>query len=326
MSGNLHQPPQALARPPELILKPRPRETITQAKRLTWSWPRDSHPHAIKEIDMSLFINTNSEALIAQNNLSMTESALSTATTDLSSGLRINSAADDAAGYSIVADLTGQVNGLNQASSNAQDATSLIQTADGGLNDVQQMLQRVRELAVEYNGGTLNSSDQNAIVSEVGQLASEISDIQSQSTFNGINLFDGSQATLTFQVGANDGDTISVSLTNLSSITAGVSELANTANALGASNVLSTIDGLIDNVSSDASSLGAVQNRLSYTMDNISTYSENLTSAQSTIQDVDMASESAEFTKQQVLEQSGISMLSQAEQAPQQVLKLIQNL
>ncbi len=275
---------------------------------------------------MSLFINTNSEALIAQNNLSMTESALSTATTDLSSGLRINSAADDAAGYSIVADLTGQVNGLNQASSNAQDATSLIQTADGGLNDVQQMLQRVRELAVEYNGGTLNSSDQNAIVSEVGQLASEISDIQSQSTFNGINLFDGSQATLTFQVGANDGDTISVSLTNLSSITAGVSELANTANALGASNVLSTIDGLIDNVSSDASSLGAVQNRLSYTMDNISTYSENLTSAQSTIQDVDMASESAEFTKQQVLEQSGISMLSQAEQAPQQVLKLIQNL
>ncbi|WP_249009108.1 flagellin [Conexibacter sp. DBS9H8] len=275
---------------------------------------------------MSLFINTNSEALIAQNNLTQTENALSTATTDLSSGLRINTAADDAAGYSIVADLTGQVNGLNQASNNAQDAVSLVQTADGGLNDVQQVLQRVRELAVEYNGGTLNTQDQNAIVSEVGQLAAEISDIQNQSQFNGISLFNGSQATLTFQVGANDGDTISVNLTNLSSITAGVSTLANTAGALGASNVLSTIDGLINDVSESASSLGAVQNRLSYTLNNLSTYSENLSAAQSTIQDVDMAAETSVFTQQQILEQSGISMLSQAEQAPQQVLKLIQNL
>jgi flagellin len=275
---------------------------------------------------MSLFINTNSEALIAQNNLTQTENALSTATTDLSSGLRINTAADDAAGYSIVADLTGQVNGLNQASNNAQDAVSLVQTADGGLNDVQQVLQRVRELAVEYNGGTLNTQDQNAIVSEVGQLAAEVNDIQNQSQFNGINLFNGSTSTLTFQVGANDGDTISVSLTNLNTITAGVSALANTANALGASNVLSTIDGLINSVSESASSLGAVQNRLSYTLNNLSTYSENLSAAQSTIQDVDMAAETSVFTQQQILEQSGISMLSQAEQAPQQVLKLIQNL
>ncbi|HET9073203.1 MAG TPA: flagellin [Solirubrobacteraceae bacterium] len=275
---------------------------------------------------MSLFINTNSEAMIAQNNLAQTEQALSTATTDLSSGLRINTAADDAAGYSIVADLTGQVNGLNQASSNAQDAVSLVQTADGGLNDVQQVLQRVRELAVEFNGGTLNTQDQNAIISEIGQLGSEIGDIQTQSQFNGISLFNQSAgATLTFQVGANDGDTISVGLTNLSSITTGVNALTTTT-ALGSSTVLSTIDTLINSVSSSASQLGAVQNRLSYTLNNLSTYSENLSSAQSTIQDVDMASETAEFTKQNILEQSGISMLSQAEQAPQQVLKLIQNL
>ena len=116
---------------------------------------------------MSLIINTNTEALIAQNNLSNTEGALNSAMTDLSSGLRINTAADDAAGYAITEDLTSQVNGLNQANSNAQDATSLIQTADGALNDVEQMLQRVRELAVEYQGGTLDSTDQNAIVSEV---------------------------------------------------------------------------------------------------------------------------------------------------------------
>ncbi|HWD70317.1 MAG TPA: flagellin FliC, partial [Solirubrobacteraceae bacterium] len=116
---------------------------------------------------MSLIINTNSEALIAQNNLTGTENALSGAMTDLSSGLRINTAADDAAGYAISQDLTSQVNGLNQANNNAQDATSLVQTADGALNDVSQMLQRVRELAVEYQGGTLDSTDQNAIVSEV---------------------------------------------------------------------------------------------------------------------------------------------------------------
>ena len=268
---------------------------------------------------MSLFINTNSEATIAQNNLAQTSKSLNSATTDLSSGLRINTAADDAAGYSIVADLTGQVNGLSQASSNAQDAVSLVQTADGGLNDVQQVLQRVRELAVEYNGGTLNTSDQNAIVSEVGQLASEISDIQSQSQFNGISLFTGS--TVTFQVGANDGDTISAKMADLSTLAGAVSSLS-----LSSATVLSTIDSYIDGVSKEASQLGAVQNRLGYTLDNLSTYKENLSSAQSTIQDVDMAAETAIYSQQSVLEQSGISMLSQAEQAPQQVLKLIQNL
>ena len=287
---------------------------------------------------MSLIINTNTEALIAQNNLTNTEGALNSAMTDLSSGLRINTAADDAAGYAITEDLTSQVNGLNQANSNAQDATSLIQTADGALNDVEQMLQRVRELAVEYQGGTLDSTDQNAIVSEVQQLASQIEQIGTQAQFNGISLFDpvGANGTgnLTFQVGANDAEVISITLQALvgsngilslvDTITSGIGGTGGASSiSLGVSGVLATLSVMIDAVSTLASTFGAVQNRLSYTMNNLSTYSENLTSAQSTIQDVDMASEMTEFTKDQILEQSGISMLSQAEQNPQAVLKLL---
>ena len=287
---------------------------------------------------MSLIINTNTEALIAQNNLTNTEGALNSAMTDLSSGLRINTAADDAAGYAITEDLTSQVNGLNQANSNAQDATSLIQTADGALNDVEQMLQRVRELAVEYQGGTLDSTDQNAIVSEVQQLASQIEQIGTQAQFNGISLFDpvGANGTgnLTFQVGANDAEVISITLQALvgtkgilslvDTITSGIGGNGGASSiSLGVSGVLATLSVMIDAVSTLASTFGAVQNRLSYTMNNLSTYSENLTSAQSTIQDVDMASEMTEFTKDQILEQSGISMLSQAEQNPQAVLKLL---
>jgi flagellin len=284
---------------------------------------------------MSLIINTNSEALIAQNNLNGTEMALSGAMTDLSSGLRINTAADDAAGYAITQDLNSQVNGLNQANSNAQDATSLVQTADGALNDVNQMLQRVRELAVEYQGGTLDSTDQNAIVSEVQQLASQIEQIGQQAQFNGISLFapagGGATGNLTFQVGANQGEVIAITLqaltgsngviSQIDSISTGAASATNI--SLGDAGVLTTLSNMIDAVSTLASSFGAVQNRLSYTMNNLSTYSENLNSAQSTIQDVDMASEMTEFTKDQILEQSGISMLSQAEQNPQQVLKLL---
>lgn len=276
---------------------------------------------------MALYINTNSEALIAQNNLSTTESALNTATTDLSSGLRINTAADDAAGYSISEDLSAQVGGLNQASDNAQDGVSFVQTADGALNSVEQMLQRIRELAVEYNGGTLSSAtDQAAIVSEVGQLASEIEQIGTQSQFNGIDLFSGN--TITFQVGANDGETISVTTASFTTMLSDLSTLsaAGGLSDLSASgSVLSQIDGMIDSVSGAASNLGAVQNRLSYTLDNLSTYSENLSSAQSTIQDVDIASEETEYTKDSILEQAGISMLSQAEQNPQEILKLLQS-
>lgn len=272
---------------------------------------------------MALYINTNTNAMTAENNLDTTEAALNTATEDLSSGLRINTAADDAAGYSIVEDLTAQSEGLSQAESNTQDAVSLVQTADGALNSVEEILQRIRELAVEYSGGTLSSADQGAIVSEINQLASEIDDISAQSQFNGITLFDGEA--LTFQVGANDGNTISITLSSLTGSTGIISGVDTVAGDLTSSSVLSTINSMIDDVSTQASELGAVQNRLSYTLDNLESYSENLSSASSTIQDVDIASEMTTYTQESVLEQSGISVLAQAEQQPQQVLKLIED-
>ena len=263
---------------------------------------------------MSLLINTNSDATVAHNNLVTTNKAMSQAMQDLSSGLRINTAADDAAGYAITQDLTGQVNGLSTATQNAQDAVSMVQTADGTLNDVEQMLQRIRELAVEYGNGTNSSSDLAAIQSEVDQLSSEIARVGSTAQFNGINLF-SSATTVTFQIGANDGDTIAVATASMSSLVGTVT--------LGGSSTLSSIDGYISNVAAQAATFGAVQNRLGYTLDNLATYSENLSAAQSAIQNVDMASEQTQFTKDQILEQAGISMLAQANQNPQMILKLI---
>ncbi len=268
---------------------------------------------------MSLIINTNTQALIAHNNLVNTDNMMSSAMQDLSSGLRINTAADDAAGYAITEDLTSQVNGLNQANQNAQDGVSMMQTAQGTLNDVEQMLQRVRELAVQYANGSNDPVDQHAITSEVNQLMSEISQLGTTAQFNSLDLFQlngaNHQGTITFQVGANDVDTITVSLQSMTALVSGSITLGTT--------TLASIDGFIDNVSGAAATFGAVQNRLSYVMDNLATYSENLNSAKSTIQDVDMASEMTEFTKDQILEQAGVSMLAQANQDPQMVLKLL---
>jgi flagellin len=265
---------------------------------------------------MSLMINTNVQAMSAHQNLVNTENSMSKSMQRLSSGLRINSAADDAAGLTISQALTGQVNGLDQAQRNAQDGVSLVQTADGSLNDVQQMLQRIRELAVQYSNGTLGSTDQNAITSEVNQLQSEIARVGTTAQFNGINLFPSSAATVSFQVGANDGEVISVTMTSMSSLVGSIS--------LGQSTTLSTIDADINAVSTQRAQFGAVQNRLQYTLDNLATSETNLSSAQGNIQDVDMASEMTNFTKEQVLQQAGVSMLAQANQAPQAILKLLQ--
>lgn len=263
---------------------------------------------------MSLMVNTNVDAIDAHRNLQNTENSMSTSMQRLSSGLRINSAADDAAGYAIVQGLTGQVNGLNQASQNTQDGVSLVQTADGTLNDVNQMLQRIRELAVQYQNGTLSTSDQTAIASEVDQLSSEISRIGQTAEFNGIALF-SSSTTISFQVGANDGDVISVTTTAMASLVGTIS--------LGGTSPISTIDSFINAVSAQAASFGAVQNRLQYTLTNLSTYQENLTAAQGSIQDVDMASEMTNYSQDQVLQQAGVSMLAQANQEPQAILKLL---
>jgi flagellin len=264
---------------------------------------------------MGLMINTNIEAYDAHRNLVTTENSLAKSMQRLSSGLRINSAADDAAGLAISQKLTGQVNGLDQAQRNAQDGVSLVQTAEGSLNQVHAMLQRIRELAVQYQNGTLAAGDKAAIQSEVNQLQSEIARIGSTAQFNGIALFSGS-TTISFQVGANDGETIAVTTTSMGSLVGTIS--------LASSTTLSTIDGYIGAVSDQRAQFGAVQNRLQYTLDNLATYEENLTASLSRIRDVDMASEMVNFTKEQILQQAGTSMLAQANAAPQSVLKLLQ--
>jgi flagellin len=267
---------------------------------------------------MSLRIQTNVEAYNAHRNLVDTESKLATSMERLSSGYRINRAADDAAGLAISERLTAQIGGLDQAQRNAQDAVSLTQTAEGSLDQVHAMLQRIRDLAVEYKNGTLSTTDQQSIQSEVDQLASEIERIGSSAQFNGINLL-SSSSTISFQVGSNDGEVISISTISLGS-TLGTAYFS--LSTTGTSDI-SEIDAAINAVSAQRSTFGAVENRLNYTLDNASIYEENLTSSESRIKDVDMASEMVNFTKLQILQQAGTSMLAQANQAGQGVLTLL---
>jgi flagellin len=264
---------------------------------------------------MSLTVNTNIAALNAQRNLNNTQNSLSMSMQRLSSGLRINTASDDVAGYAISEKLQGQINGLGQAQQNTQDAVSLAQTAQGSLNEVEQMLQRVRELAVQYKNGTNSESSKEAIVSEVGQLSSEIERVGTTTQFNGINLLKEA-STISFQVGANDGEVISVATISLGEAVGAIS--------LGSAEGIKGIDSAIDKVSAAAGAFGAVQNRLQYTQNNLAVYDQNLTAAQSSIVDVNMAAEMTNFTKEQILTQAGTAILSQANQAPQAVLKLLQ--
>ena len=270
---------------------------------------------------MSLRIQTNVEAFDAHRNLVNTENKMSSAMERLSSGYRINRAADDAAGLAISEKLLAQIGGLDQAQRNAQDAVSLVQTGEGALAEVQSMLQRVRDLAVEFNNGTLSATDKTAISSEVAQLCAEISNIGSQTAFNGINLLTGG-ATITFQVGANDGQTISVSGINLFGSGSTFSVDSNLFTFSGTVS-LSAIDAAIQSVSNSRSTFGSVQNRIEHTLNNLATYEENLQSSESRIRDVDMASEMVNFTKLQILNQAGTAMLAQANSAPQSVLSLL---
>jgi flagellin len=271
---------------------------------------------------MSLSVQTNVAAMGAHRNLVSTSDKLSKSMERLSSGYRINRAADDAAGLAISQKLQAQVGGLGQAQRNAQDAVSLVQTAEGSMSEVQSMLQRVRDLAVQYNNGTLSSSDKAAITGEVAQLCSEISRIASQTKFNGISLLNGGGG-INFQVGADDGETITVSARNLFG-GASTFDIDSTVFTFGSGTVtLASIDTAINNVSSARATFGAVQNRLEHTLNNLTNYQENLSASKSQIQDVDMASEMVNFTKLQILQSAGTSMLAQANQAPQSVLKLL---
>jgi flagellin len=268
---------------------------------------------------MSLRINSNIDAMEAHRRLSMTSDKVSKSMERLSSGLRINKAADDAAGLGISEKMRAQINGLAQAQRNIQDGVSMVQTAEGNLDEVHSILQRVRELAVEYKNGSLSQTGKDAIQSEINQLASEVDRIGTSAQFNGISLLDGTaggSGSVSFQVGANDNDVLSISFPSLST-------------KLGTSWIdmqtatLSDIDSAIDAVTDVRAGFGATQNRLEHALSVTAVYQENLTSAESRIRDVDMAEEMVELTKNQILQQAGTAMLAQANQAPQSVLNLL---
>jgi flagellin len=264
---------------------------------------------------MSLRIQNNVEAMTAHRALEGSSANLSKSMERLSSGYRINRAADDAAGLGISEKMRGQIRGLAQAQKNIQDGVSMVQTAEGNLDEVHSMLQRVRELAVQYANGTQSADGKSSIESEVTALQSEITRIGNSAKFNGITLLNSGASVVSFQVGANDGDVIAVSLVTLSSSVPTFS--------LAQTTVLSAIDAAIDGVSKARAAFGAVQNRLEHTQAVSATYQENLTSAESRIRDVDMADEMTKLTKYQILQQAGTAMLAQANQAPQSVLSLI---
>jgi flagellin len=278
---------------------------------------------------MGLRIQNNVEAFNAHRQLTGTSSKAAKAMEKLSSGYRVNRAADDAAGLAISEKMRGQIGGLAQAQRNANDAISLVQTGEGALNEVHSMLQRVRDLRVQYDAGSLSTDDQKAIQDEVKALATEIKDITDKTQFNGIKLLSATSA-LTFQVGADTGDTISMAAITLSTAigsggTGGLSEImALSGGASGFNTVtLTQLDDAIKNVSTQRSAFGAVQNRLEHRLNNLATYQENLVASESRIRDVDMAAEMVNFTKLGILQQAGTSMLAQANQAPQGVLSLL---
>lgn len=266
---------------------------------------------------MSLRINTNVEAFNAHRNLNGTSDKIAKSMERLSSGLRINRASDDAAGLAISEKMRGQIGGLDQAKRNAQDGISLVQTAEGSLTEVHSILQRVRMLAVQYQNGTVGADDKAAIDAEISQLTTELGAIGTRAEFNGTKLLNAA-ATVTFQVGANDSETTTVSLISLGA------KLGSVAGATTLSGMtLSAIDAAIKSVSQTRADFGAVQNRLEHTLNSLSVTQENLTASESRIRDVDMASEMVSLTKNQVLSQAGVAILSQANQASQGVLSLL---
>ena len=285
---------------------------------------------------MGLRIQNNVEAFNAHRTLTATSAQASKSMEKLSSGYRINRASDDAAGLAMSEKMRGQIGGLAQAQRNAQDGISLVQTAEGSLSEVHSMLQRVRDLKVQHGNGTLSTDDQSAIESEIGQIGSEIKSIVDNTKFNGTKLLDNTTG-FKFQVGANDGETISTGAIGLSAAAGtagtgglseimGISDAASAKAALSSGGSLSTIanvDNFVKNVSNVRGNLGAIQNRLESRLNNLATYQENLTASESRIRDVDMAAEMTKFTKLGILQQAGTSMLAQANQAPQGVLSLL---
>ncbi|WP_438767259.1 flagellin [Kushneria sp. TE3] len=282
---------------------------------------------------MAMVINTNALSLNAQNNLNKSQQSLNTAIERLSSGSRINSAKDDAAGLAISNRMNAQVTGLNQANRNANDGISAAQTAEGALGQVTDNLQRIRELTVQSQNGTLTDTDRSSIQDEIGQRLEEIQRVSEQTQFNGKTLLDGTNDTLKIQVGANDGQTIDLTMVNVSTAAAdgglGIEDFtvatkaADGTDVTPTTNPLATIDAALAKVDSARSTLGAQQNRLQSTVEGNATTSTNLSAAMSQIKDADYATEVSNMSKAQILQQAGTSVLAQANQTTQGVMSLL---
>jgi flagellin len=240
----------------------------------------------------------------------------------LSSGFRINRAGDDAAGLSISEKMRGQIRGLDMAVKNAQDSISLIQTAEGALTETHAILQRMREIAVQAAKDTNVVEDRDALQAEANQLIEEVTRIANNTEFNTQKLLDGTFTGQTFHIGANIGQNIELSIATMNASNLGVNSIVLT-NQVSANAAISTINKAIETVSTERSKLGAYQNRLEHTINNLQVSSENLTAAESRIRDVDMAKEMMNYTKQQILLQSSNAMLAQANMVPQNVLQLL---
>jgi flagellin len=273
---------------------------------------------------MTLFVNTNVSSLNAQRQLFNSGQALNTSFERLSSGFRINRAADDAAGLQITDRLTSQVQGLNQAVRNANDAISLSQTAEGALAEVTNSLQRIRVLAIQSQNGINSSADRAALQKEVSALKTEISRVATTTQFAGNDLLTGSYSAK-FLVGANGGQTISVNLSRSGGFGASGLSLGSTdiTSETGASTALTSIDAALSTIGGIRADLGALQNRFQSTIRNLSSISENVAGARSRIRDTDFATETAELTRNQIVQQASLSVLSQANQRPQSALSLL---
>ena len=277
-------------------------------------------------------INTNYLALVSQNNLNKSQSSLNSAIQRLSSGLRINSAKDDAAGQAIANRFTANIKGLTQAARNANDGISMAQTTEGSLNEINNNLQRIRELTVQAYNGTNSSDDLASINAEIKQRLDEIQRVADQTQFNGTYVLNGTAASgVAIQVGANDGEKIDIKGTD-----ANVTTLLNGANAINANGLvmisggtavtagaLKEIDAAINKVESMRSDLGAIQNRFESTIANLNNTITNLTASRSRIEDADYAVEVSNMTRAQILQQAGTAVLAQANQVPQTMLSLL---
>jgi flagellin len=271
-------------------------------------------------ISMSMYINTNVSAINAHRNLGFNNNTMGKTMEKLSSGFRINRAADDAAGLAISEKMRQQIGGYKQAMRNAQDGVSLIQTAEGALTEVHSMLQRINVLANQASNGTYQNSDRDKLDLEVQQLLKEIDNISKSVEFNGVKLLDANSS-VKFQIGPYGSNTLTAKLSKMDSAALGVD--SNVKTAAAASSMIAKVSSAIGKVNTRRADFGSIQNRLEHTIQNLGVTMENLSAAESRVRNADMAAEMTEFTRNQILVQAGTAMLAQANAMPQGVLKLL---